>query len=180
MASNGTQSAPSRARTQARKKVNDDAAYFGPSSSSGAAGTKRQAADRADGEPRVKRKRVDAAHVVPNSNNVKKDAGEGEPRKCLVRSHTPDPLCNPRLTHLLSARVPEVAHTRPPQIPRLVRHRSSSSSVPPHCRGSPSAIFPFRPSISGSPTQSSSEHPTEPTAARKQGSFWTTKELEAR
>ncbi|KAJ7630402.1 hypothetical protein FB45DRAFT_915399 [Roridomyces roridus] len=47
----------SRSRPQARKKVNDDAAYFGPQTTAGA---KRHAADKADGEPRVKRKRVDA------------------------------------------------------------------------------------------------------------------------
>jgi hypothetical protein len=45
----------SRSRPQARKKVNDDAAYFA------AAGIKRNAGDRADGEPRVKRKRVEAS-----------------------------------------------------------------------------------------------------------------------
>ncbi|KAJ7102519.1 hypothetical protein B0H15DRAFT_898835 [Mycena belliarum] len=48
----------SRSRPQARKKANDDAAYFGPPSS--AAGAKRHAAEKADGEPRTKRKRVDA------------------------------------------------------------------------------------------------------------------------
>ncbi|KAG0703046.1 hypothetical protein DFH29DRAFT_804024 [Suillus ampliporus] len=48
----------SRSRPQARKKPNDDAAYFG------VAGTKRQAADRADGEPRVKRKRVEHSAAV--------------------------------------------------------------------------------------------------------------------
>ncbi|OAX42562.1 hypothetical protein K503DRAFT_682993 [Rhizopogon vinicolor AM-OR11-026] len=43
----------SRSRPQARKKPNDDAAYFG------ATGMKRQAVERAEGEPRSKRKRVD-------------------------------------------------------------------------------------------------------------------------
>ena len=52
-----------RARPQARRKANppgDDAAYHGvlPTSS---AGTKRAAADKADGEPRVKRKRLEPA-----------------------------------------------------------------------------------------------------------------------
>lgn len=47
----------SRSRPQARKKVNDDAAYFGPLAG---AGVKRHAMDKAEGEPRVKRKRVDA------------------------------------------------------------------------------------------------------------------------
>lgn len=48
----------SRSRPQARKKPNDDAAYFGPPPT---VGTKRHAVEKVDGEPRVKRKRVDAA-----------------------------------------------------------------------------------------------------------------------
>ena len=47
------QPSSSRPRNQARRRQNDDAAYMGPA--------KRQAADKADGEPRVKRKRVDGA-----------------------------------------------------------------------------------------------------------------------
>jgi len=48
---------PMSARPQRRKKAtNEDASYVGPSGST--AGSKRQAADRADGEPRAKRKRV--------------------------------------------------------------------------------------------------------------------------
>ncbi|THH12828.1 hypothetical protein EW146_g7322 [Bondarzewia mesenterica] len=54
---NTTQPSNSRSRNQARRRQNDDAAYMGPSS----AGGKRQAGDKAEGEPRVKRKRVDAA-----------------------------------------------------------------------------------------------------------------------
>jgi hypothetical protein len=71
------QPSTSRARTQSRKKLNDDAAYFAPS---GSAASKRQAVDKADGEPRTKRKRVDgnvAAHA-------KKDGLELENRKSLV------------------------------------------------------------------------------------------------
>lgn len=54
----------SRSRPQARKKPSDDAAYFGPPG--GAVGTgstngaKRHAADKVDGEVRVKRKRGEA------------------------------------------------------------------------------------------------------------------------
>ena len=47
------QPSSSRPRNQARRRQNDDAAYMGPA--------KRQAADKADGEPRMKRKRVDVA-----------------------------------------------------------------------------------------------------------------------
>jgi hypothetical protein len=54
---NVTTATGSRSRPQARKKVNDDAAYFGPLTG---VGTKRHATDKAEGEPRVKRKKVDA------------------------------------------------------------------------------------------------------------------------
>ena len=56
---------------------------MGPSGSTAAsAGTKRQAVDKADGEPRVKRKRVEA--VQANGATGKKDSTENEPRKSLV------------------------------------------------------------------------------------------------
>ncbi|KAJ7071570.1 hypothetical protein C8F01DRAFT_1111083 [Mycena amicta] len=52
--SEAPQPAPTRARPGGRKKVqHDDAAYF-----SAASGMKRQAAERAEGEPRTKRKRL--------------------------------------------------------------------------------------------------------------------------
>ena len=74
----------SRSRTQSRKKVNDDAAYFGPpASSTSVSATKRQAPDKAEGEPRVKRKRVETSHLVTPSNG-KRDNIEIEPRKSLV------------------------------------------------------------------------------------------------
>ena len=74
----------SRSRTQSRKKINDDAAYFGPpASSTSVSATKRQAPDRAEGEPRVKRKRVEASHIVAPANG-KRDNMESEPRKSLV------------------------------------------------------------------------------------------------
>lgn len=58
LSANAGSTSGSRSRPQARKKPNDDAAYFG------VAGTKRQAADRAEGEPRVKRKRVEHGTTV--------------------------------------------------------------------------------------------------------------------
>ena len=71
----------SRSRTQSRKKVNDDAAYFGPpASGASASATKRQAPDKAEGEPRVKRKRVETSHII----TPKRDNMESEPRKSLV------------------------------------------------------------------------------------------------
>ena len=86
---------PARARPQARKRANpqgnDDAAYHGalPSSSAGA---KRAAGDKAEGEPRVKRKRLEPA-VPAASSSVAAGASrkpndkmqEGE-RQSLVRS----------------------------------------------------------------------------------------------
>ncbi|KAF7367417.1 hypothetical protein MSAN_00804300 [Mycena sanguinolenta] len=62
----------SRSRPQARKKVNDDAAYFGPPMGNAAA--KRHAADKVDGEPRVKRKRVDPIAVAAANNRRDIDA----------------------------------------------------------------------------------------------------------
>ncbi|KAG1725563.1 uncharacterized protein EDB91DRAFT_1062125 [Suillus paluster] len=58
ISANAGSTSGSRSRPQARKKPNDDAAYFGVT------GTKRQAADRAEGEPRVKRKRVEHGTAV--------------------------------------------------------------------------------------------------------------------
>jgi hypothetical protein len=57
IASNGTPApaSSSRSRPQARRKPNDDATYFA------AAGIKRNAGDKVDGAPRVKRKRVDTS-----------------------------------------------------------------------------------------------------------------------
>ncbi|KIM65203.1 hypothetical protein SCLCIDRAFT_14920 [Scleroderma citrinum Foug A] len=56
-AANGAAASGSRSRPQARKKPNDEAAYLGPPST----GAKRQANDRAEGEPRVKRKRIESS-----------------------------------------------------------------------------------------------------------------------
>ncbi|KAK7064763.1 hypothetical protein R3P38DRAFT_3165776 [Favolaschia claudopus] len=65
----------SRSRPQARKKVNDDAAYFGPPSAN--AGAKRHAVDKVDGEPRMKRKRVDAALAVIPAARTREADSEG-------------------------------------------------------------------------------------------------------
>jgi hypothetical protein len=71
----------SRSRPQARKKPNDDASYFGPPlPGSGAAGTKRQAADKVESEPRGKRKRTEQA--------PRRDVVENEPRASLVRVYS--------------------------------------------------------------------------------------------
>lgn len=68
----------SRSRPQAARKraqpLADDAAYHG-STSVGGAGTKRVAAERVEGEPRVKRKRVDASGIASGSANMSMASG---------------------------------------------------------------------------------------------------------
>lgn len=77
--------APSRSRPQASRKrahpAGDDAAYHGVASSH-VVGTKRAAAERADGEPRVKRKRIEpvSASAVAGAGGVR----EGEVGSSLV------------------------------------------------------------------------------------------------
>ncbi|TFK76647.1 hypothetical protein BDN72DRAFT_852004 [Pluteus cervinus] len=67
----------SRSRPQARRKQNDDASYNGPIN--GASGSKRQATDKAEGEPRMKRKRVDAPQIsTNNSGSGRRDADESQ------------------------------------------------------------------------------------------------------
>ncbi|KAJ4485444.1 hypothetical protein J3R30DRAFT_1358875 [Lentinula aciculospora] len=64
--SGATQSASSRSRNQNRKKANEDASYIGPAAFN-AAGVKRQAADRAEGDSsRVKRKKVEQIPIMPS------------------------------------------------------------------------------------------------------------------
>lgn len=70
-------SANSRARTQVRKKPNDDAPYIGQLG----AGAKRQAVERADGEPRTKRKKLDA---LVGGNHRKGDADEHDGVVCII------------------------------------------------------------------------------------------------
>ncbi|KAK0446483.1 uncharacterized protein EV420DRAFT_1484119 [Desarmillaria tabescens] len=61
-------------RPQARKRVNDDASYFGPPGA-----LKRQAVERVDGEPRMKRKRIEP---------VLRDPMDTENRISFVRTPT--------------------------------------------------------------------------------------------
>lgn len=74
------QASASRARTQSRKKANDDASYFGPSTSMSGVGAKRQAAEKPDGEPRNKRKRAEPVAQSTSKNAVI----EAESRLSLV------------------------------------------------------------------------------------------------
>ncbi|KZT64020.1 hypothetical protein DAEQUDRAFT_770067 [Daedalea quercina L-15889] len=95
----------SRSRPQAsRKKINaDDAAYHAPPSAS-AAGAKRTAGERADGEPRAKRKRVDASATAAAANaggngvnggsvlhGARKDQANGEGKINLIDFSTLPP-----------------------------------------------------------------------------------------
>ncbi|KAG5646872.1 hypothetical protein DXG03_001948 [Asterophora parasitica] len=87
MSASAPQSAASgsRSRPQARRKPNDDASYFGPpvASGSSAAGVKRNAADKADGEPRGKRKRVEPI-ATASAANARRDGPDAEQRPSLV------------------------------------------------------------------------------------------------
>ncbi|KAH7884012.1 hypothetical protein F5I97DRAFT_1633940 [Phlebopus sp. FC_14] len=88
--SNGVASG-SRSRPQARKKPNDDAAYFGPPSTA----TKRLAVDRADGEPRVKRKRVEST-----ARNMDKPAADAEEdRSCIDFKGIPTTTLHRYISH---------------------------------------------------------------------------------
>jgi len=78
-------SAGSRVRPQGRKKALDDAAYFGPPTST--IGNKRQATEKADGDTsRVKRKKTDVANMQNGFNNVYSKRDEVEPKAFLVRA----------------------------------------------------------------------------------------------
>jgi len=78
-------SAGSRVRSQGRKKALDDAAYFGPPTST--IGNKRQATEKADGDTsRVKRKKTDVVNMQNGFNNVYSKRDEVEPKAFLVRA----------------------------------------------------------------------------------------------
>jgi hypothetical protein len=94
----------SRSRPQARKKPNDDAAYFGPPTAS-----KRHAVDRAEGEPRVKRKRVEPLRKVDRTG-VSVDAEE---EKSSVRFLVP---FKPSLTLSCPDRLQKLTHDHTPSI----------------------------------------------------------------
>lgn len=76
-------SSGSRSRPQARRKLNDDASYFGPTGTSSGTGVKRNAADKVDGEPRGKRKRVEPINTTSPAN-TRKEGGEAESKTSLV------------------------------------------------------------------------------------------------
>ena len=83
--------ASSRSRQTARRKPNDDAGYFGPLGGGSTAGAKRHAADKADGEPRVKRKRVEAVTANAMGSGASKDT-DADGKSSLVSFLAPLPL----------------------------------------------------------------------------------------
>lgn len=136
----GAVASGSRSRPQARKKPNDDAAYFGPPTAS-----KRQAADRAEGEPRVKRKRVD-----PLRKAERADAEEEKSSVCFPCAqdcpqsnsgrqgspgHVPDRLQKLTHDHTPSIYLPFQPHT--PHKPLAVyTRRSTHAWISPGTRAS--------------------------------------------
>lgn len=80
MATNGVMPSGSRSRPQARKKPSDDAAYLGPPSTT----TKRHATDRAEGEPRLKRKRVDPTTSLARRADKAAHDDDDDDRSSLV------------------------------------------------------------------------------------------------
>ena len=104
----------SRSRPQARKKPNDDAAYFGPPTAS-----KRHAVDRAEGEPRVKRKRVEPLRKVDRTG-VSVDAEDEKSSVCFL-SHQTAALARtvpfkPLLTLFCPDRLQKLTHDHTPSI----------------------------------------------------------------
>jgi len=96
----------SRSRPQARKRAHDDAAYFGPPAPT----TKRIAQERPDGEPRVKRKRVDPSSTAASRRADRAAAAasaaaaaaapeESSTRSLIDLKALPDPVLYRYLSH---------------------------------------------------------------------------------
>jgi len=79
---NGAPASGSRSRPQARKKPNDDAAYLGPPT-----GAKRQANDKAEGEPRVKRKRIESSSARKADNVAGVNGDKSSVSRPIFESH---------------------------------------------------------------------------------------------
>ena len=75
--------AGSRSRPQARKKASDDAAYLGSVSGVGA---KRQAIDKVEGEPRVKRKKVEQGNINAAAAAAAAGGGVGVGKKAADKA----------------------------------------------------------------------------------------------
>lgn len=88
MSGSGTTSTGVRSRTQGRRKPNDEAGYFGPGGGTSTAGVKRHAVDKAEGDGRAKRKRMEPANGTNGlgGNGARKDGGDTEAKSSLVRT----------------------------------------------------------------------------------------------
>ena len=152
-----SQQSTARARTQARKKANDDAAYLGPSNVA-AVGSKRQATDRAEGEQgRMKRKRVDLPHVLAASGSSKKDIQDGEPPKSLVRVVS---AC--RTTLIVAGRVPAATIARALSLSDTVRHCPTRVSIPARSRRPPQSRIARRQPVPNTPAVTTTHEQTPP------------------
>lgn len=119
----GTVASGSRSRPQARKKPNDDAAYFGPPTAS-----KRQAVDRAEGEPRVKRKRVEPLRKV-DRGGVGVEAEEEKSSVCFSSHETAAfgrtvGFMSGGLTWSCPDRLQKLTHGHPPSIYLPLQHHT--------------------------------------------------------
>lgn len=119
-----------RSRVQSRRKPNDDASYAAPPLTSSNSGSKRHAVDKPDGEPRMKRKRVETVQATNQNttNNGRRD-GEEVNKSSLVRA---DPAVNYHHTHhpiLTSGRVLQATHHCPPPLFNTTQHYSGHMSI---------------------------------------------------
>lgn len=158
-------SSGSRSRHQTRKKPNDDAAYMAPPSAT--AGTKRQATDKADGEPRVKRKRVDP--ITATASGTGKKDGEEQRRSSMV-SHSPR-IPGPEPTLGTPGRIFQNASLIPPFLHDPIRYCSRCVAVTPH-RGRPTTAhqpFPSPSTLATSPQSTRTHHARQQTTSRIKG-----------
>ncbi|KAF7437319.1 hypothetical protein PC9H_004158 [Pleurotus ostreatus] len=136
MSGSGTASTGGRSRTQARRKHNDEAGYFGPGGGNSTAGVKRHAVDKADGDGRAKRKRVEPGNgnTGLGSNASRKDGGETEAKTSLVDFSTmPLSVLYRYMTqfNLVPVITPSPLSPEDPAPPSTLAHPFRHSSRPP-------------------------------------------------
>ncbi|KAF9493923.1 hypothetical protein BDN71DRAFT_1449565 [Pleurotus eryngii] len=129
-------STSARSRTQARRKPNDEAGYFGPGGGNSTAGVKRHAVDRAEGDGRAKRKRVEPANGNNGlgSNSARKDGGDTAAKTSLVDFSTmPLPVLHRYMTqfNLIPIITPSPLSPEDPAPPSALVHPFRHSSRPP-------------------------------------------------
>lgn len=89
-----------RSRVQSRRKPNDDASYAAPPLTSSNSGSKRHAVDKPDGEPRMKRKRVETVQATNQNttNNGRRDGEEVNKSSLVEFSRLPTTVLHRYLT----------------------------------------------------------------------------------